>query len=99
MHLYQLKVVIKDNKLLEFHNSLAPLLGELRGEIGCVDFGLYEYTKYKNIYIIIGKWRTRQAMEIHFKGDNYKILIGMAKVLGETFEINIAKFMKQEALI
>jgi hypothetical protein len=33
-------------------------------------------------------------MEKHFKTQNFEVLIGAARVLGETFEINIAEVQK-----
>ena len=33
-------------------------------------------------------------MEKHFKTQNFEVLIGAARVLGETFEMNIAEGLK-----
>ena len=43
---------------------------------------------------VVGEWRTRPAMEKHFKTQDFDILIGAARVLGETFEMNIADVLK-----
>ena len=91
MHLYQLKLVIKENKLDEFIGSLFDLSDGFRKEKGCLDFSLYRDMENENAYSVVGKWRTRQAMEKHFKKNKFSVLIGAAKVLSETFEISIGE--------
>ena len=43
---------------------------------------------------MVGEWKTRPAMEKQFKTQNFEVLIGAARVLGETFEMNIAEVLK-----
>ena len=61
MHLYQLKLVIKENKLDEFIGSLFDLSEGFRKEKGCLDFSLYRDMENENAYSVVGKWRTRHA--------------------------------------
>jgi quinol monooxygenase YgiN len=88
MFFYQIKVVIRENKVDEFVESLRPLSSGFQKKIGCVDFSLYRHTEMKNTFSVIGEWKTRQAMEKHFKDKKFEVLIGAARVLGDTFEIN-----------
>ena len=46
--------------------------------------------------LVVGDWESRQAMEKHFQGDDFEILIGAARVLGETFTISIAEILKTD---
>ena len=55
---------------------------------------VYRDSEKENTYSVIGKWRTRPAMEKHFKAQNFGLLIGAARVLGETFEMNIGEVLK-----
>ncbi|MBT8365866.1 MAG: hypothetical protein KJP23_14315, partial [Deltaproteobacteria bacterium] len=41
-----------------------------------------------------GEWKTRQAIETHFKTQDFEVLIGAARVLGESFEMNIGEVLK-----
>lgn len=91
MSWYQLKLVINENKLDEFIECLRSLAGGFRQEKGCLDFGLYRGTEKANTYIVVGEWKTCQAMDKHFLGNDFSVLIGAAKVLGETFEISIGE--------
>jgi len=87
LFLYQLKLVIKESKVDEFVEALHSLLGEVRKEKGCVDVSFYRELEQENAYSLIGKWKTQQAMEKHFNNKSFSVLIGAARVLGETFEM------------
>jgi quinol monooxygenase YgiN len=91
MSLYQVKVVIKENKLDEVVECLQSLLGGFRKEEGCLDFKLYRDVESVNTFIVVGEWKTNEAMRKHFKGNDFSVLTGAAKVLGEEFEINIVE--------
>ena len=94
MFLYQLKLVVAEKKFDEFIDSLRVLSSEIREEKGCLDFSLYRDLEKKDAYRLSGEWKTRQAMETHFKRGKFSVLIGAARVLGETFEMKIAEVSK-----
>jgi hypothetical protein len=48
----------------------------------------------ENTYLVVGDWETRQDMEKHFQTPDFELLIGAAKVLGESFAMNIAEVSK-----
>jgi quinol monooxygenase YgiN len=91
---YQIKIGIKPYKLDEFTKSMHDLSPKIRKQKGCLGYTLYRDPEKENTYSVIGEWKTRQAMEKHFKSDDFEVLIGAARVLGETFEMNIAKVSK-----
>ena len=95
MFLYQLKLDVQENNFDEFIDSLRHLSSEIREEQGCLDFSLYRHHAKKEVYRVLGKWKTRQAMEAHFKRDNFAVLIGAAKVLGEDFEMSIDETLEK----
>jgi len=97
LFLYQMKLSIKKNKLDEFIECLLSLLDEFRKEKGCLDFSLYRNIEKENIYTVVGEWRTRQAMEKHFKHKDFSVMIGAAKVLSETYEMNISEISEKGA--
>jgi len=89
--LYQLTIVVSEKKLDEFIGSLRHLSSEIREEQGCLDFSLYRDLEKKDAYRVSGEWETRQAMEAHFKRENFSVLIGAAGVLAECFEMSIGE--------
>lgn len=89
MHLYQLKLVINENKVDEFVETLHSLLSRFRYEKGCQGCNLYRDIEKMKEYIVVAEWNTRQNMEQHFKGNEFSVLIGAARVLAEKFELSI----------
>ena len=94
MFFYQIKIVIKKHKTDEFVDHLCTLSRGFRKEKGCLGHSVYRDHENENTYSLIGEWKTRQAMEKHFQTREFELLIGSARVLGETFEMNIAEVSK-----
>jgi quinol monooxygenase YgiN len=91
---YRLKIEVKPYKPDEFINSMRSLSRSIRRQKGCLDFRVYQDSDKENTYLVVGEWKTRQAMEKHFQTREFELLIGAAKVLGESFSMNIAEVSK-----
>jgi quinol monooxygenase YgiN len=94
MLIYQLKIEIKPYKPDEFVDSLRSLMTRIRREKGCLDFRVCQDSEEENTYLLLAEWKTRKAMEKHFKTHEFELLIGTAKVLGKTFKMSIAEVSK-----
>ena len=92
--LYQIKIVIKPYKTDEFVKSMRSFARRIRKEKGCLGYSVYRDFEKENTFSVIGNWRTRPALQKHFKTQNFEALIGAARVLGETFEMNIAEVLE-----
>jgi quinol monooxygenase YgiN len=91
MPLYQMKIVIQEYKIDEFVDFLHSLLSGLNKEKGCVDCSVYKDLDEQHAYCIVAEWETHEAMQKHFLTQKFEVLIGAARVLGETFEMIIAE--------
>ena len=91
---YRLKIEVKPYKPDEFVNSMRSFSRSIRKQKGCLDFSVYQDSDKENTYLVVGDWETRQAMEKHFKTKDFELLIGAARVLGETFSMNISEVSK-----
>jgi quinol monooxygenase YgiN len=91
---YQLKIEIKQYKSDEFIQTIRSIFRGIRKEKGYLDFSVYQDSYKENTYLVVGEWKTRQAMEKHFQTHEFELLIGAARVLGETFEMRIAEVSK-----
>ena len=91
---YQIKVVIKPYKTDEFTKTMRTFSRRIRKQKGCLGYSVYRDTEKENTYSLVGEWKTRQAMEKHFQTHDLEVLIGAARVLGETFEMNIAEVVE-----
>ena len=98
MFTYQIKIVIKPYKTDEFIKSMLSFAPKIRKQKGCLGYTVYRDSEKENTYILVGEWKTRQAMEKHFKTREFELLIGAARVLGETFEMKIAEVSKTGGL-
>ncbi len=93
---YPLIIVVPEKKFDEFIDSLRFVSSEIREEQGCLDFSLYRDLEKKNAYSVLGKWKTHQAMEDHFKREKFPVLMGAARVLGEDFEMSIGETLEKD---
>ena len=98
MPFYQLRIVLKPFKDEEFFKSMRSFACRIRKEKGCLGFSVYRDAEKGNAFNLGGEWETREAMETHFKTLNFEVLIGAAKVLGETFEMDIGETLKKGGL-
>ena len=94
MIIYQIKTVIKPFKTDEFDTTMRSFSRKILKEKGCLGYSVYRDTEKENTYSVVGEWKTRQAMEKHFRAHDFKNLIGATRVLGETFAMNIAEVSK-----
>ena len=95
---YLIKVVLKYYKDDEFIGTMRTLSKKIRKEEDCLRFDLYRDMEKDNAFTMVGVWKSRKAMEKHFKYQNYKVMIGAAKVLGESYEMKIAELLDKDDL-
>ena len=94
MLIYQIKIEIKPYKSDQFVKSMRSFSRRIRKEKGCLGYSVYRDHENENTYSLVGEWKTRQAMEKHFQTHDFEVLIGAARVLGETFVMNISEVSK-----
>jgi quinol monooxygenase YgiN len=94
LHIYQIKIVIKPYKTDEFIKSTRSFARKIRKEKGCLGCSVYRDSEKENVFSVVGEWKIRPAMEKHFQTRDFEVLIGAARVLGETFEMNIAEVLE-----
>ena len=87
---YLIKIGIKPYKSEEFIKSIHSFSSKIRRQKGCLGYSVYQDTHEDNAYCLFGEWKTRQSMEKHFRTHEFEVVIGAARVLGETFVMNIA---------
>lgn len=63
--------------------TIASLLNLIRQEEGCSSYRFYRDADNKNAFVLIGEWETRDAWDHHLKSDNFAVLVGSLRLLGE----------------
>jgi quinol monooxygenase YgiN len=84
-------VVVKDNKINEFRSSLLPLSCKIGKVKGCHSYCMSRDLEKTATYYISAEWDTQDAMVEHFRSQNFKILLGAALVLCESFKMTVAE--------
>lgn len=92
--LYEIKIVVKQYKNDEFVEFMRTLSCKMSKQKDCLAYSVYRESLNESTYRVMGKWRTRQAMDKHLKTQDFEVLIGATKVLGETSEMNIAEVLQ-----
>ncbi len=94
MPLYQIKIVIQEYKTDEFVDSLRSLVSGCRKEKGCLDYNVYQDFDRELAFCIVAEWETHETMQQHFLTQKFEVLIGSARVLGESFEMMMAEVLE-----
>jgi len=94
VHSYQIKIDVRQYKTDEFVKSMRSFSRRIRKQKGCLGYGVHRDTEKENTYILVGEWKTEKAMEKHFQTQEFEVLIGAIRVLGDTFTLNIAEVSK-----
>ena len=91
MFSYLIKVDIKLYKSNEFITNLKSIAPRIRRGKECIGYSLYSDCDEERVYMVIGEWKPKKAMENHFQTRDFQVFVGAARVLGETFEMKIFK--------
>jgi quinol monooxygenase YgiN len=91
---YQAKIVAKEYKMDELIECLRSLLPGFCKENGCLDCCMYQDFDEEHAFCIVADWETHEAMQQHFLTQKFEVLIGAARVLGETFEMVMAEVLE-----
>ena len=88
-----IKIVVKKYKKEEFIECMHLYQANILRQPGCLGYDLYKDLDEENTYLLVGEWMTVQAMEKHFQTHEYELILGAARVLGETFEIETTEVL------
>jgi quinol monooxygenase YgiN len=91
MPIYQMRIVIQEYKIDEFVDFLRSLVSGFRKENGCLDYCVYQDLDEEHAFCIAAEWETDEAMQKHFLTQKFEVLIGAARVLGETYDMMMAE--------
>jgi quinol monooxygenase YgiN len=72
-------MAIKPYKTDEFDTTMRSFSRKILKEKGCLGYSVYRDTEKENTYSVVGEWKTRQAMEKHFRAHDFKNLIGATR--------------------
>jgi len=93
MPLYQIQIDIQENKIDEFVRSLQSLWFKFLKEEGCLSYYVYREFEKENTFCLVGEFATHEAMETHFRTQDFEVMVGAASVLGKAFKMMISEIL------
>jgi len=95
MPLYQFKIDIQENKIDEFVRSLQSLWFKFLKEEGCLSYNVYRDFEKESTFCLAGEFATHEAMENHFRTQDFEVLVGAAGVLGKGIRMMISDILEK----
>ena len=96
--LYQINIVIQEDKSDEFVSNLHSLWFGFLKEEGCLSYYVYREFENENTFFLVGEYDTHEAMANHFQTRNFEVLLGAATVLGKTSKMMITEVLETGGL-
>jgi quinol monooxygenase YgiN len=82
------RVAARPENRKELCLTISSLLNLIRQEEGCWSYRFYRESEDKNAFVLIGEWKTRDAWNHHLQSDNFAILIGSLRLLGNRADVD-----------
>jgi quinol monooxygenase YgiN len=82
------RITVRPENRKELCLTISSLLGLIREEEGCRTYRFYGEAGDENSYLLLGEWETRHAWDEHLKSDNFAVLVGSLKLLGQNPNID-----------
>jgi quinol monooxygenase YgiN len=82
------RVTVPNENRKEFCLTISSLLSLIRQEQGCWSYRFYRESEDRNAFVLIGEWKTRDAWNHHLQSDNFAILIGSLRLLGNRADVD-----------
>ena len=81
-------ITVRPENHKELYLTISSLLELIRVEDGCQAYKFYGEVRDKNSFILIGEWETRTAWDNHIHSENFAVLLGSMKLLGNTSAVD-----------
>jgi quinol monooxygenase YgiN len=88
---YHIRTIILEEKVDEFIRALRPLWFEFLKEDGCNKYRVYREFENDLCFLLVGEFKSREAMAHHLQGNNFEVLCGAASVLGDSAKVTLCQ--------
>ena len=94
MQNYQIKIVVKKDKVDEFLATLRSLSCDFQSTGDCLSYHIYKSIEKENIFCIIGELESLKSLQDHFHTRAFEVLLGAARTLSKDFKLTLASDVK-----
>ncbi len=70
-----------------FLETIRYMLGPTRVKTGCLSFRLYKDAEDENVFYLVEKWESEEALEEHMRSENYRKFLILLDLLKEPPEV------------
>jgi quinol monooxygenase YgiN len=70
------------NRQLEALEVLRSIQGQVLAEHGCVAFDIYEEQGPERAVVLVERWETQEALEVHLRSDAYRRILEAIELSG-----------------
>ena len=70
------------NRQLEALEVLRSIQGQVLAERGCVAFDIYEEQSAERAVVLVERWETQEALEVHLRSDAYRRILEAIELSG-----------------
>jgi quinol monooxygenase YgiN len=81
------RMKISAAKLLELSQTIASLIGSMRGEPGCRRFEFCQNVENENELYLLAEWENQESLKNHLMSDRFRVLRGAMNLLREPYEM------------
>jgi quinol monooxygenase YgiN len=75
------RITVRPEKRRELCQTISSLLGPVKREKGCLNYGFYEEADDGNTFVLIGEWETQGDWNNHMYSNNLAVLLGSIRLL------------------
>ena len=85
-------------KQKELVQTLLSMVGSMENEAGCLSYAIFCNIEDKNLLSLLEEWKTRKALDRHFKSEMFGVLLGTRSLLNEPHGIHIYTVQQSEGM-
>ena len=82
------KIKVRPENRKELCLTISSLLNLIRDEPGCLEYKFYGESGNENSFLLVGEWRTPDALREHLDSNNFSILMGSILLLAEVSTVD-----------
>lgn len=98
MVIMKMTMFVFPEKKLEVKQTLLSMIGPAGKEAGCLGYRVLCDIEDKNCFCLLGKWKTREALNQHILSNRFGVLLGTKSLLCEPLQIEIYTISKSEGM-
>ncbi|HXI23483.1 MAG TPA: antibiotic biosynthesis monooxygenase family protein [Pyrinomonadaceae bacterium] len=82
------KFTVRPENRKEMCLTISSLVALIKNEEGCCAYRFYGEAGCQDSYLLMGEWETKEAWDRHLRSDNFAVLVGSLRLLGDRAKVD-----------